>query len=120
MELMCSLQICRLKKAYENSTIRNLKHPLSTIVNALIAPKVMSMYTWTGKANKLAFKPFLEVQNVLFRTVREINQNYSLPKLKKELIYNVIEYAYKYANSDCNGNISDSIASCCDTTFVLE
>lgn len=116
---MCYLQICRLKKAYENSTIRNLKHPLSTM-NALIAPKVMSMYTWTGKASKLAFKPFLEVQDVLFRTVREINQNYTLPKFKKELIYNVIKYAYKYASHDCNVIVSDSTASCCDTTFVLE
>lgn len=117
---MCSLQISRLKKAYENSTIRNLKYPISTIVNALIAPKIMSMYTWTGKANKLAFKPFLEIQDVLFRTVREINRNYTLPKFKKELIYNVIKYAYKYASPDCNNDVSDSTTSCCNTTFVLE
>lgn len=110
------LQISRLKKIYENSQIRNLKHPLSTIVNALIVPKVLSQYTWTGKSNKLQFKSFSEVHDVLFRTMREINSNYTWQKFKQELVYNVLKYAYKYAEPI----VSNSNVSVMNTTFVYE
>lgn len=103
---------------YENSQIRNLKHPLSTIVNALIVPKVLSQYTWTGKSNKLQFKSFPEIHDVLFRTMREIRSNYTWQKFKQELIYNVLKYAYKYAESNIVS--SNSNVSALNTTFVYE
>lgn len=86
-------QISLLKKIYENSQIRNLKHPLATIVNALIVPKVLSQYTWTGKSNKLQFKSFTKIHDVLFQTMLEINIKYTWQKFKQELIYGVIKYA---------------------------
>lgn len=118
-------QICRLKKLYQITVIRNSKNPLSTIVDLLISPKLLSKYTWTGKANKLAFKSLIQVHDVLFRTMRELSNNYTWQKFNKDLIYGVIKYAYKYA--DINEKTDEDIvtqqdiehSNCLNTTFIM-
>lgn len=117
-----------MKRKYESSTPSSMRQPLSTLVYLLIAPGLLSQYTWTGKSGsekKSAFKPFIAIQDVLFRTMREIKGTYSWEQFKKELVYHILKYAYRNTKSLNIQNISldpdrstDSFGT--DTNIVLE
>lgn len=117
-----------LKRKYESSPPTSMRQPLSTLVYVLIAPSLLSQYTWTGKSGsekKSAFKPFIAIQDVLFRTMREIKGNYSWEQFKKELVYQILKYAYRNTKSLNIQNIcldpdrnTESFGT--DTNFILE
>lgn len=79
---------------------RNIKQAVPTIVNTLIQPEVLSKYTWTGKSSskavkKNAFRSLTEILDIIFQTMRAIDDKYTLDKLSHDITYNVLKYAYK-------------------------
>lgn len=77
----------------------NRDSKLTTLVGGLITQKTLSEFTWTGKADKLVFKDLTEIQDVLFRTMLQINTKYTIQQFKHDLVYKVLKYAYRYNKS---------------------
>lgn len=75
------------------------KEALRTITTKLIEPKVLSEFTWTGKAKgarKNAFKSYAGIIDVLFNMIKDKDKNFTTKKFAKIMTYDILKYAYKF------------------------
>lgn len=74
--------------------MKNGSKIIRSVVAATISPKVLSMYTWTGRSGKKAFETKKKIVDLFYLVIRSYDAGYSRTNCLTDLKYKIFKYAY--------------------------
>lgn len=94
-----------MEELFGNQIPINIKQALPVVINRLFSAELLSQYTWTGKSDpkqtgnkkKFAFKTMTNILAIVLQIMQRIDESYDNEKMNRDITYNVLKYAYKFA-----------------------
>lgn len=68
---------------------------ITNLVEAIIEPNTLSMYTWSGKNKKFKFKTNVEILKLIYQLIHSADNKYTKAMFENDIVNKVFKYAYK-------------------------
>lgn len=105
----CDEVITNMTEFYGNPNSTNTKQALFSIINKIFSAELLCQYTWTGKSDpkqkenkKYPFKNMTKILDVVLKVMQQIDAEYTMKELSRDVTYKVLKYAYKFAKPNKN------------------